>query len=197
MNEVLVIITRVFAIIAMINTICCICVRIINIISKKKILIVSSFVFIPLFIASIICNVLVIMCDFVKNSVISSDMTHIILYFVMCGVINFVIAICILIISLYKVTFTDDNIVISKALKFKKIINISDVDKKKSEYIFDNHKSIFKNSVLLNHNEYVILVDKNGEKIKIGLNIFLYTKQNIEPFMYFISYLKLLRREIK
>ena len=181
----------------MVSTLYCIFVRIRNKLSKNKLMIVSSFVFIPLIIVSIISNVLVIMCDFVKNSVIASDMTHIILYFVMCGVINFVIAICILIISLYKVTFTDDNIVISKALKFKKIINISDVDKKKSEYIFDNHKSIFKNSVLLNHNEYVILVDKNGEKIKIGLNIFLYTKQNIEPFMYFISYLKLLRREIK
>lgn len=197
MNEVLVIISRVLAIISMVSTLYCILVRIKNKVIKSKLVIVSSFVFIPLLIASMISNVLVIMCDFVKNSVIYSDMTHIILYFVMCGVVNFIIAICMYILAHYKVILTDDSIVISKAFKFKKIINLANVDKKKSEYIFDNSKSIFKNSVLLNHDEYVILFDKDGEKTKIGLNTFVYTGRNIEPFMYFVSYLKLLRKEIK
>ena len=197
MHEVLVIISRVLAIIAIINTIYCICVRIINIISKKKILIFSNFVFIPLFIASIICNVLVIICDFVKDSVMPSDMTHIVLYFVMCGMVNFIITTVLFMISVYKVTFQKDCIVISRALRAKETVNILDIDQKKSEYILVNRKSVFKNSVLLNYDEYVVLFDKNGKKTKIGLNTFIYLGKNIEPLIYIASDLKLARREIK
>ena len=197
MNEILVIISRVLAIISMVNTMFCLFIRIKNKISYCKLMMISGFIFISLLIISIIYNVVVIMCDFVKNSVMYSDMAHIVLYFVMCGIINFIIAIWMLIVSLYKVEFKDNEIIIYRPFKIKKTINILDIDKNKSEYILDNRKSLFKNSVLLNHNEYVVLFTKNGERIRIGLNIFLYTNKNIEPLMYFVSNLKLARKEIK
>lgn len=198
MDYLLVMITRIIVVISIINTFFCIFYRVMNKIKKKKMIVFTLFLFSVLVFVSFLYNIVPIMSDFVKNTVLNSDTQHILFYFVYNGIINLLINMFMFYITTKYVEFCNDSIIIHKLLFIKKYIYFHEIDTKNSVYVFDNRKSIFKKSVLLNHDQYVLIAIKNTNlKIKIGLNDFLYSNVNIDSFAFFVFDLKISRKEIK